>query len=100
MGQTFTNVNECLKGKEEEKVSKGTRDSGQRGQQNGDHLLPQSTANTPRCDEGERSARNPAAEISNQPWGCALHLNAVVAASVKGASMRDAGKPRNGESCS
>lgn len=43
LGQTFTNVNECLKGRGEEKVSRGARDAGQHGQNNGQHLLPKST---------------------------------------------------------
>lgn len=44
LGQTFTNVNEGLKGREEEKGSQGARDPGQHGQNDGQHLLPQSRA--------------------------------------------------------
>lgn len=43
LGQLFTNVNECLQGRGEEKGSGGARHSGQHGQNNGQHLSPQST---------------------------------------------------------
>lgn len=43
LGQTFTNVNECLRGREEDKGSQGARYSGQHGQNNGQHLLTRST---------------------------------------------------------
>lgn len=38
LGQTFTNVNECLKGRQEEKGSRRARHSGQHGQNNRQHF--------------------------------------------------------------